>query len=93
MLDNRNNKSGWFVAGLGLGVLAGILWAPKSGRETRKAIAAGVDDGLEHLTALGRDARQRVSHIVKTGKKSLTLKKQQASAAIDTAKKFFTKTA
>jgi gas vesicle protein len=93
MLDNRNNKSGWFVAGLGLGVLAGILCAPKSGRETRKAIAAGVDNGFEHLTAFGRDARERVSHIVESGKKSLTRKKEQVGAAVDTAKKFFTKTA
>jgi gas vesicle protein len=93
MVDNRSNKSGWFVAGLGLGALAGILFAPKSGRETRKAIAAGVDDGLEHLTAFGRDARERASNIVDSGKKLLIRKKQQASAAIDSAKKFLTRAA
>jgi gas vesicle protein len=93
MLDNRKNKSAWFMAGLGLGALAGILFAPKSGCETRKAIAAGVDDGLEHLTAFGRDARERVSNIVESGKKSLTRKKEQVGAAFDTAKKFLTKTA
>jgi CheY-like chemotaxis protein len=48
MLDDRKKNSGWFVAGLGLGALAGILLAPKSGRETRKAIAAGVDEGFAH---------------------------------------------
>jgi gas vesicle protein len=86
MLENRKNNSGWFVVGLGLGALVGILFAPQSGRETRKAIASGVDDGLEHLTAFGRDARERVSNIVESGKNLLTRKKEQVGTAIDTAK-------
>jgi gas vesicle protein len=86
MLDDRKKNSGWFVAGLGLGALAGILLAPKSGRETRKAIAAGVDDGFDHLASLGRDARERMSNIVESGRKLLTRKREQVSVAIDTAK-------
>jgi gas vesicle protein len=86
MLNNRKNKNAWFMAGVGLGALAGILFAPRSGRETRKAIATGVDDGLEHLKALGRDTRERASNMMDSAKKSLARKKQQASAAIYSAK-------
>jgi len=32
---------GWFLAGLGLGALVGVLYAPKSGKETREDIVAG----------------------------------------------------
>jgi len=32
---------GWFLAGLGLGALIGVLYAPKSGRETREDILRG----------------------------------------------------
>ena len=41
MSDNDNGISGlgWFLAGLGLGALAGVLYAPKSGKETREDIA------------------------------------------------------
>lgn len=89
MLKNRKDKNVWFVAGLGLGALAGILLAPKSGRETRKVIATGVNDGYEHITALGRDTRKRVNNILDFTKRSLARKKQKASAALDAAKKVF----
>jgi gas vesicle protein len=87
MLPNGKDKSGWFIAGLGLGALAGILFAPKSGSDTRKAIATGVDHGLQHIVALGRDTRDRVNHMIDFTKKSLARKKHQADAAIDAAKK------
>jgi len=93
MPDHRKSKKVWFVAGLGLGALAGILCAPKSGRETRNAIVAGVDHGLERLTAYGRDARKRVSNVVVSGKKLLTRNKEQANAAIDKARRLLKRTA
>ncbi|HMF90948.1 MAG TPA: YtxH domain-containing protein [Candidatus Angelobacter sp.] len=93
MLQNRKNKNVWFMAGLGLGALAGILLAPKSGRETRKAIATGVNDGLEHLAALRHDTRERLSNMVDVAKRSLTRRKQQAGAAIYAAKKVLAKAA
>ena len=38
MSDRDGNNFVWFLAGLGLGALAGVLYAPRSGRETRQAI-------------------------------------------------------
>jgi gas vesicle protein len=86
MLNNRRNRSAWFATGLGLGILTGILCAPKSGRETRKAIAAGVDGGLKRAASLARDGRRHANHIVESGKKLITRKKEQVRAAIDAAK-------
>src|ERR1700674_4299753 len=83
MSDNRINNIGWFLAGLGLGPLAAILYAPKSGRETREAIVTGVDDGRKYLASLGRNAREQVSDWVASGKQIVTDKKRQVSAAID----------
>jgi gas vesicle protein len=85
MSDESNNKIVWFLAGLGLGTLATLLYAPKSGRDTRRAIAAGVDDGREYLNNLGRDAREHVSGWVDTGKKVMAGKKDQITAAIHDA--------
>jgi gas vesicle protein len=83
MSDNRRNNIGWFLGGVSLGAVAAILYAPKSGRETRKAIATGVDDGREYLTSLGRDTRQQVSDWVDSGKKVVAGTKRQVNAAID----------
>ena len=43
MADNDNGVSGfgWFLAGLGIGALVGVLYAPKSGKETRDDLVAG----------------------------------------------------
>lgn len=83
MLNNRKNNTAWFAAGVGFGALAGILLAPKSGSETRKAIAVGVDDEIEYVTSLGRDARERMSDMVASRKKVLARRKEEVIAAID----------
>jgi gas vesicle protein len=88
MSDNRSNNIstnniGWFLAGLGLGTVAAILYAPKSGRETREAIAAGVDSGRENLVALGRKARQQISNVVASGKKIVTTTKRRVNAVVN----------
>ena len=43
----------WFLAGLGVGALIGILYAPKSGRETREDLAQGAREGSEYLRPAG----------------------------------------
>ena len=50
--DDRGSGLVFFLAGAALGALAGILFAPKSGRETREEIRRYAD---EH----GRDALER----------------------------------
>lgn len=86
MSKNRKNDAIWFAAGGALGALAGILLAPKSGRETRDAIATGVENGREYLVSLGRDAREHADDLVETGKKMLVHKKKQISTAIQTGR-------
>ena len=46
MADESNNGFGigWFLAGLGLGALLGVLYAPKSGRETREDLVSTAID-------------------------------------------------
>jgi len=43
--DHRIHHLGWFLAGLGVGAVVGILYAPKSGRETREDIANSAREG------------------------------------------------
>ncbi|MGO9211178.1 MAG: YtxH domain-containing protein, partial [Terriglobales bacterium] len=40
---------GWFLAGLGLGALIGVLYAPKAGRETREDILRSAEEGREYV--------------------------------------------
>lgn len=63
-----SSSLGWFVAGLGLGALLGVLYAPKSGRETREDIAAGAREGTEYLRARSKEAAEQVGALVDRGK-------------------------
>ena len=66
--DGGSNSFGWFIAGLGLGALLGVLYAPKSGRETREDLAAGARDGGEFLRRRGSEMRDQAGHLVDQGR-------------------------
>ena len=53
-----------FVVGVGLGTLAGILFAPKSGEETREQIADAVKDGYDSAVAGGRQLARRANQTI-----------------------------
>jgi gas vesicle protein len=69
--DSRAQGLAWFLAGLGVGALVGILYAPKSGRETREDIAQGAREGTEYLRAKGKQAARQVGTLVDKGKEQL----------------------
>ena len=65
--DSRAQGLAWFLAGIGVGALIGILYAPKSGRETREDLAQGAREGSEYLRAKSRQAAQQVGGLVDKG--------------------------
>ena len=73
MSDDRNGVQGvaWFLAGLGVGALVGILYATKSGRETRDDIAQGAREGSEYLRTRGRQAAEQVGQYVDKGREQM----------------------
>jgi len=62
----------WFLAGLGVGALVGILYAPKSGRETREDLVTGAREGTEYLRARTKDAAQQVGTLVDKSKEQVS---------------------
>ncbi len=68
---NRVQGVAWFLAGLGVGALIGILYAPKSGRETREDLAQGAREGTEYLRARSRQAAEQVGTLVDKGKEQV----------------------
>jgi gas vesicle protein len=54
----------WFLAGVGIGALVGVLSAPKSGRETRDELANSAREGSEFIRARARQAADGVTALV-----------------------------
>jgi gas vesicle protein len=69
--DNKVNGLAWFLAGLGVGALVGILYAPKSGRETREDLIAGAREGTEYLRARTRQVAEQMGNLVDQGKEQI----------------------
>ncbi|MCU1287281.1 MAG: hypothetical protein JWO13_3631 [Acidobacteriales bacterium] len=89
MSDDRNNNIGWFLAGLGLGAVVGILYAPKSGRETRESLLQNADEGRDYVVARGREARERVSEFVDRGKETVGKQREQINSAIEAGRQAY----
>lgn len=62
--DSKLHHLGWFIAGLGVGALIGVLYAPKSGRETREDLVNSACEGGEFLRNRARDAADGIHSLV-----------------------------
>jgi gas vesicle protein len=90
MSDRDNSNSFlWFLAGLGFGALMGVLYAPRSGRETRDALKNTAQEGGEYIKTRGREAKDTVSQWVDRGKDVVSQKKEQISSAIDATRQAY----
>ncbi len=58
-----DNKFSYFFLGLGLGVAAGLLFAPKSGPETRDLLRSKADEGKEYLKRRTNEVRDQASDV------------------------------
>lgn len=68
MADERSGGFSCFLAGLGIGALVGVLFAPKSGKETRDELMSGAREGTEYIRQRSRDAAGQVNDYVDRGK-------------------------
>jgi len=86
---DSGNSLLWFLAGLGFGALMGVLYAPRSGRETRDALKNTAQEGGEYIKNRGREARETVSQWVDRGKDVVGQQKEKLSAAIDATRQAY----
>ncbi len=86
---DSGNTFMWFLAGLGFGALLGVLYAPRSGRETREAIKSSAQEGREYVKNRGREARENMSQWVDRGKEVVSRKKDEIGSALDSARQAY----
>ena len=68
---------------MGVGSLLGILFAPKSGEETREYLSQNVNEGSEYAQKKLQELRVPAEDLVERGKEVVTEKKEQIAAAVD----------
>jgi len=89
MADNVGSKVSFFLVGLGVGALLGVLFAPKSGEETRDYLSKRADDGREFAQKEARELRERADELIERGKDVASRKRESLSAAVDAGREAF----
>jgi gas vesicle protein len=89
MADNVGSKVSYFLVGLGVGALVGVLFAPKSGDETREFLANKADQGKEFAQRKARELRERADELIERSKDVAVRKKDSISAAVEAGREAY----
>ena len=81
-----------FLLGLGVGVAIGMLFAPKSGQETREIIKNKTGEGTDYLKERGAGLKQTASEWVDKGKDALGRQKDNLADAVEAGKQAYRET-
>lgn len=87
--NNAGSKISFFLVGLGIGALVGILFAPKSGEETREYLTQKAEEGKEFAQRKARELRERADDLVERGKQVATRQRDSISAAVDAGREAY----
>jgi gas vesicle protein len=89
MSDNTGSKISYFLVGIGIGALIGILFAPKSGEETREYLAKKADEGKDYAQKKAQELRERADDLLERGKQVASRQKEQIAAAVDAGREAY----
>lgn len=87
-----DNKLSFFFLGLGLGVAVGILFAPKTGQETRELIKSKAGESGEYLKRRSTEIRGSANDMIERGKSVLNRQKDTLNEALEAGKQAYRET-
>jgi gas vesicle protein len=85
---DKNSLSS-FLLGLGVGVGIGMLFAPKSGQETRQMIKDRAGEGADYLKQRGTEFKQTASEWVDKGKEAVNRQRENLNDAMEAGRQAY----
>ena len=83
------DKFGNFLLGLGMGVGIGLLFAPRSGEETRDMLMSKADEGKDYLKRQSDELKGSANDIVDKGREAINRQRDSISDAIEAGKQAY----
>lgn len=87
--SNGGSRLAFFLAGMGIGAILALLFAPKSGQETRELISRKAGEGRDFVKAKRQELRKDAEDLVEKAKGVVTQQKEQLSAALEAGKQAY----
>jgi gas vesicle protein len=84
-----DSKLGYFFLGMGVGVAVGLLFAPKSGEETRRLIKDRASDSGDYLKRQTSDLKSQASDLLDKSKDTLAKHRESISSAVEAGKQAY----
>ncbi|MBI2680985.1 MAG: YtxH domain-containing protein [Candidatus Solibacter usitatus] len=81
-----------FVLGVGVGVVVGLLFAPKTGEETRELLKSKADEGKEYLKKRGSELRVTAEEVLERGRDVVGRQKDTLAEAVAAGKQAYRET-
>ena len=85
----EDNKFPYFLLGLGVGFVAGILAAPRSGDETMHYIKGKAVEGKDYLLKQQETLKESAQSAVDKGKEAILRQKEQIAAAYEAGRQAY----
>ena len=89
MADNAGTKFAYFLAGMGIGAAVGLLFAPRSGRETREYLRERAEEGKGYVSKKAHELRKGAEEYVEKGKEAVAQQKETVAGAIEAGKQAY----
>jgi len=89
MSENAGSRLSYFLVGLGVGAFLGILFAPRSGEETRDYLTQKAEEGRDYAQKKARELRERAEELLERSKDVVEQQKGQIAAAVEAGKEAY----
>jgi gas vesicle protein len=87
--NNVGSQVGFFLAGLGIGAVVALLFAPRSGKETRDFIVQKAEEGRDFVVTKSGEIRRQAEDAVEKGRDMVNKQKDLLSAALEAGKQAY----
>ena len=81
-----------FLLGLGVGVGIGMLFAPKSGSETREMLKNKANEGSDYLKQRGTEFKQSASEWVDKSREAMNRQRENLADAMEAGRQAYRET-
>jgi gas vesicle protein len=89
MGNNAGAKMSYFLIGLGIGSLIGVLFAPRAGEETRDYLSAKAEEGRDYAQKKARELRERADDLLERSKEAVGRQKEALSSAVEAGRETY----